>query len=85
MLIEAKQQNASQIIFVGYQFISRETKREKVEQNRGDFERFIRVFQGLEGTLISSGILLGPIKVPRGQFVPGDIPVLIGKVTTNLK
>jgi hypothetical protein len=49
MLIEAKQQNASQIIFVGYQFISRETKREKVEQNRGDFERFIRVFQGLEG------------------------------------
>jgi len=85
MLIEAKQQNASQAIFVGHQFISRETKREKVEQNRGDFERFIRVFQGLEGTLISSGILLGPIKVPGGQFVPGDIPVLIGKVTTNLK
>lgn len=84
-LIEAKQQKASLAAFFVHEFISQETNPEKVQQNKADFERFVRTFPGLERTQIPSRILLGPIRVLGGQFVPDDIPVLIGKVTSNLQ
>jgi hypothetical protein len=83
-LIEAKQQKASLALFVVHEFISKKTNPEKVQQNKTDFERFVLAFRALEGVQIWSGIVLGPIKVNGGEFVPGDIPALIGKVTTKL-
>ena len=83
-LVEAKQQRASQAIFVVHEFISKKTKPEKVEQNKIDFERFINSFPRFETYEISPGILVGPLRVTGGEFVPKEIPVLIGKVTTNL-
>jgi hypothetical protein len=83
-IIEAKQQGASQAIFVVHEFISEKTKPEKIEQNKVDFERFINSFPQFETYGVSPGILMGPLRVRGGEFVPNDIPVLIGKVTTNL-
>jgi len=84
-IIETKRQGASQAIFVVHEFISEKTKPERVEQNKIDFERFIHSLPGFQTYIISPGILMGPLRVRGAEFVPNDIPVLIGKVTTNLR
>lgn len=83
-LIEAKGQGAAQAVFVVHEFISDKINQDKVDRNAADFERFVRTFPGWEETTIRAGTLIGPIQVPGGKFVPRDIPVLIGKATTNL-
>lgn len=85
-LIEAKNQGAAQAVFVVHEFISDEVEQDKVDRNAADFERFVRTFPGWEETIIHAGTLIGPIQIPGpgGEFVPADIPFLIGKATTNL-
>lgn len=84
-LIEAKKRNKTQAVFVIYEFVSSKLDQKKVKENDDDFKSFIKTFPELKGASIEAGKLFGPIQVPGGKFVPGDIPVLIGKVTTNIK
>jgi hypothetical protein len=84
-LIEAKNQGATQAVFVVHEFISGNAAQENVDRNAADFERFMHALSGGEEAVVSEGILIGPIRVPGGEFVPADVPVLIGKVTTVLK
>jgi hypothetical protein len=83
-LIEAKNRGADQAVFVVHEFISDKVEQDKVDQNAADFERFVRTFPRWEESTVRPGTLIGPIQVPGGKFVPGDIPILIGKATTNL-
>ncbi len=84
-LIEARNQGATQAVFVVHEFISDHVATENVDRNAADFERFVRPLPGWEGGPISAGRLIGPIRVLGGEFVPTDIPAFIGKVTTILK
>jgi len=85
-LIEAKNRGAAQAVFVVHEFISDKVEQDKLDRNAADFERLVRTFPGWEETIIRTGTLIGPIQVPGpgGEFVPRDIPFLIGKATTNL-
>lgn len=83
-LIEAKNRGAAQALFVVHEFISNEARRENVARNRADFEAFVSAVSGKKKANMLTGMLVGPIQVPGGLFVPGDVPVLIGKVATNL-
>lgn len=83
-LIEAKDQKASLALFVVHEFISNKVDAERVRQNALDFENFVKAFPGHEKDIISPGKLVGPIKVPGGQYVPKDFSFLIGKVVTHL-
>ena len=83
-LIEAENQGAAQAVFVVHEFLSDQTKPDKVERNRQDLDRFLHQFPGFRDACLEPGQLLGPIHVPGGEFVPSDIPLLIGKVTTQL-
>lgn len=84
-LIEAKNQGATQAVFVVHEFISDKVAPENVDRNAADFERFVRALSGWEGSPIGAGKLVGPIRVPGGEFVPAAIPAFIGKVTTILR
>lgn len=83
-LIEAKNKKATQAVFVVHEFISSKVYQDKVDRNNADFEKFVHAFPGWKEASIRAGVLVGPIRVPGGKFVPGDIPILIGKATTNL-
>ena len=83
-LIEAKERQASLALFVIHEFQSARTREENIQRNIIDLERFVHSFDGFEKTVISPGILFGPIRVPGNEFVPAHIPFLIGKVTTDL-
>jgi hypothetical protein len=84
-LIEAKERNAGAAVFVGYEFLSDSVKAENVERNASDFEKFIHALPECENVDVRTGILIGPVRVPGGKYVPGDVPLLIGKVTTDLR
>ena len=83
-LIEAENQGAAQAVFVVHEFLSDQTKPDKVERNRRDLDRFVHQLPGFRDACLEPGQLLGPIQVPGGEFVPSDIPLFIGKVTTQL-
>ena len=83
-LIEARNQGAALAVFVVHEFLSDRTDWDRVRRNAGDFERFIRTLTGKQNLTVEPGTLLGPYRVPGGEFVPGDMPFLIGKVTKRL-
>ena len=84
-LIEAENRGAAQAVFVVHEFLSDQTEPDKVERNRQDLDRFLHQLPGFRDARLEPGQLLGPIQVPGGEFVPSDIPLLIGKVTTHLE
>ena len=83
-LIEAKKQQADIAVFVVHEFISSETTPANVARNNADFTEFIRSFAGFSRVSVEAGRLISGIRVPGGPYVPSDVPVLIGKVATNL-
>jgi hypothetical protein len=83
-LIGAKKQEAEVGLFVVHEFLSEETKQEKVQENWRDFLGFIQLLPGCSNTGILEGQLIGPIHVPGGQFVPSDTPLYLGKVSREI-
>lgn len=83
-LIEASNRHAKQAVFVVHEFITDKVTADKVAQNAADLQNFIQAFPGHENVAISPGILIDGIQIRDGRFVLADIPVLIGKVTTQL-
>ena len=82
-LIEAKKRKAEQALLVVHEFISDKVGLNNVKRNAADFERFARTFPDLKSADVDRGVLMGPIRVPGGRFVPGDIPLCIGKVRAD--
>jgi hypothetical protein len=77
-LIEAKNRKAKLAAFIVHEFLSEKTQPEKVQKNGQD----LRYFISLLGTEVHGG-LTGPCMVPGNQFVPNDIPLFLGKASTN--
>lgn len=84
-LIEAKNHQATKAIFVIYEFTSSQTKPRNLERNRNDFEKFIQALPIPKQDTFHLGKLFGPIDFPGGEFVPGNIPAYIGKISVSLK
>jgi hypothetical protein len=82
-LIEAKKQTARQVIFLVHEF-KKGKPTPKMAQNRKSLNRFVRELGAKPAAAGSTGWLVGPIKVPGGEFIPGDIPLYIGLLTTEL-
>ncbi|HEY0605470.1 MAG TPA: hypothetical protein VGD58_21290 [Herpetosiphonaceae bacterium] len=79
-LIQAKQERAQLAVFVVHEFGS-DTK--SISNNHADFQRFLRQLSGGKAPAIlrPDPFLDGPYWVPGGGHVPGNVPLLIGKVS----
>jgi hypothetical protein len=84
-LIEADLSNAQMAVFVVHLFLSRKVVWSKVEENSRDFTKFVHMLSNQSGLVVEDGVLIGPIKVNGGRFVPSNIPLYVGKITTELK
>ncbi len=82
-LIEAKAQAANRAVFLVHEFVTDRTKDEIHARNRRDLERFAAHF-GLQFRPADS-MWAGPIQVPGGKHVPGDIPIWLAKIVTRLR
>ncbi len=82
-LIEAKRRGARKAIFVVDEFVSRESSERARRENRIDWASFLNAL-GVPSDNLLPGILLGPLRVPGGRFVPGDVPLFVGKTVNVL-
>ncbi|EZP77671.1 hypothetical protein H839_08559 [Parageobacillus genomosp. 1] len=82
-LIEAKNRNAKLAVFIVHEFLSSKTSPKKTRKNCSDLNQFV---SSLVNTSIelNYGTLFGPIFVSGGSNISKEIPLLIGKVKTNL-
>lgn len=83
-LIEAGNQAASLAVFVVHEFLSTQTRPAKVAGNHTDLEQFIRSFPGMGGATVTPGKLIEGITVPGSRYVPKNIPILVGLITSDL-
>jgi hypothetical protein len=83
-LIEAKNRGAGISVFIVHEFISKALDYKKIDQNLDDFEYFVRILSRKTDWLIQSDELIEIDGIPGGEFVPGDIKLLIGKTQTIL-
>ena len=80
--IEAKQARADLAVFVVHDFISLALDFDKVARNARDLEAFIKTVRGWAQAEVCAGRLLPAIRLPGCGRVPGDMPILFGKVRT---
>lgn len=83
-LIEARERKATLAVFVVHEFHSPQLDHKKLDRNHGDLVAFLNTFEGLKDCPISAGNLYGPIRVPGGGRIPGDIDCLAGKVRSPI-
>ena len=83
-LIEAGKQRADIGLFVVHEFLSNEVKQEKVQENLKDLVKFIQLLPGCSKVEIKEEQLIGPIRVPGGEYVPSSIPLYVGKVSRKI-
>jgi hypothetical protein len=83
-LIEAKNRRADISVFVVHEFISKAVDYKKVAQNSGDLEYFVRILSGKTDLRIHLDELIEIEGVPGGEFVPGDMKLLIGKTKVEV-
>jgi hypothetical protein len=70
---------ASRALFVVHEFVNQYTK---TEQNERDFNKFLNL---LAPDAVSLGQrLYGPVYVPGNKHIPGDIPLYLGKILTEI-
>lgn len=84
-IIEAGVRNAHVAVFVVHVFLSSAVDRSKVKENSRDFERFIQLLSNRPELVAEDVELIGPIFVNGGDFVPLNIPLYVGKISTELK
>ncbi|MDF2653266.1 MAG: hypothetical protein K0Q73_9071, partial [Paenibacillus sp.] len=78
-LIEAKNQNAVQAVFIIHEFVPFGKVSTKSKQNEEALQSFVKL---LTGNALTPRQLVGPISVPGSGNVPKDIPLYIGKIET---
>jgi len=92
LVIEAKARDCEQGVFIVHEFLSipdperglEGTNPKKVKRNSVAFERFVQSLPGAPQTAVTAGNLVGPLEVPGDGRVPGELPLLVGKVTRRL-
>lgn len=88
-LIEAKNRQAKQVVFIIYEFNSKRTRSdpERLKQNLNDLTSFFHFFEELVDANFSEALLWGPAKVLGNQdsmHIPNNIPFLVGKIVTPI-
>lgn len=79
-LVEARRRNAEVAVFVVHEFVSSALSPRRLADNATALAAFVSSFPGWAAETITVGTLLPPITLPGGQFVPGDLPVMLGKI-----
>jgi len=83
-LIEADRIGAIKAVFVVHVFLSDAVNKEKIKSNDEDFIHFMRYFGCHDDEIIDDSVLIGPLKVPGGTFVPSKMPLYVGRIKTQL-
>jgi len=83
-LIEAKKHKADYAVFVVYEFVSEGLDDLKLDLNKNDLNRFVGKLVNQEEFKLQAGQLIEIKSIFGGKYVPADIPILIGKVSTNI-
>ncbi len=79
-LAYAGQVDASHALFVVHEFVTPSTKTERLDANERDLHNFFSLLA--PGAVPLGGRLYGPIRVPGNLYIPGDIPLYLGKIRT---
>jgi hypothetical protein len=79
-LAYAGQVDASHALFVVHEFVTPKTKTRQIDANERDLQNFLSLLAPL--TAPFGQRLHGPVRVPGNDYIPGDIPLYIGKVRT---
>jgi hypothetical protein len=83
-LIEARSRGAGIAIFLVHEFISTGLSFPKLKQNADDWDTFVRAFPELADAKVQRSQILGPVRVPGGEYVGTSIPLYFGKLLTQL-
>ena len=82
-LIEAREHGATQAIFLVHEFHSNQTNARNIARNNNDLDAFLsELFE--QPINLEPNLLLGPVAVNGGEYVPGDVPLYVGRVVTEL-
>ena len=83
-LIETANQNAGAAVFLVHEFHARKLNPVKVKQNLNDWIAFVRAFPNLTDVEVERNKVFGPVRVPGGGRVPGDMPLYLGNLVTEI-
>ena len=83
-LAEAKNGGSQLAVFVAWEVGNPQNRQDDRQNNHKDFAAFVRSFPGMHDADVETGRLYGPFTVPGGPWIPGSLPVLIGKVSSPL-
>jgi F-box protein 18 (helicase) len=83
-LIEAKNRGADISVFIVHEFLSKALDYKKLQQNSDDFEYFVQILSGKTDLRTQFDELIEIESVPGGDFVPGDMKLLIGKTKVEV-
>ena len=84
VFIEAKKHKADYAVFVVHEFVSEGLDDLKLDLNKNDFNRFVGKLVNREDFKLQAGQLIEIQPIFGGKYVPGNIPLLIGKISTNI-
>ncbi len=79
-LAYAGQVDASHALFVVHEFVTPNIKTRQIDANERDLQNFLSLLAPLTAPLGQR--LHGPVRVPGNDYIPGHIPLYIGKVRT---
>jgi hypothetical protein len=81
-LAYASQVDASRALFVVHEFVSPSSITERLEVNERDLNNFLKLLA--PDAIPLAQRLYGPVRIPGNEFIPGDIPLYLGKIRTEI-
>jgi len=79
-LIAARLHQATQALFLIHEFATNMTTAEKRQANHDDLVAFLRALsKGSIGSL-DAGVIIGPLQLPGGKYVPSGMPLFLAKI-----
>ena len=80
-VIQAVKDQADLAVLLVHEFLTAKVDRaEKVPQNEADFALFVSALTRVQREEIRTGVLCGPVTIPRSQHLAHDVGLLVGKV-----
>lgn len=77
--IEAAQREADLAVVIVHEFLTEDIDKTNRSMNAEDFGAFVRVLCDLRGHDVTHGRLYGPLTLAKGEHLPRQVDVFIGK------